>query len=156
MGFKTSASQDNEKGIGAVEVNQNPMLYSILENNGEAKATAQRSTPNFNLCLEGVGLQNVRNGGLNDNLQGVKNNQQIEGKVTNVDPSLTKNTITIRRMDLLGLPLKEPFTHLKNAPQNITIDFICMVIDIDESLTLSKALQSENKIQWEHVVQEEY
>jgi hypothetical protein len=40
MGFKTSALQDNEKGIGAVEVNQNPMLCSILENNGEAKATS--------------------------------------------------------------------------------------------------------------------
>jgi hypothetical protein len=41
MGFKTSELQDNEKGIGVVEVNRNPMLYSILENNGEVKAIAQ-------------------------------------------------------------------------------------------------------------------
>jgi hypothetical protein len=40
MGFKTSALQANEKGIGAMEVNQNPMLYSILENN-EVKVVAQ-------------------------------------------------------------------------------------------------------------------
>jgi hypothetical protein len=72
--------------------------------------------------------------------------------MTNVDPSLTINIIIARRTDLLGLPLREPFTHLKNAPQNIATDFICMVIDINELLTLSKALQSENKMQWEHVV----
>jgi hypothetical protein len=70
----------------------------------------------------------------------------------NVDPSLIRNIITTKRMDLLGLPLTELFTHLKSAPQNIAIDFLCMVINIDEPLTLSKALQSENKMQWEHVV----
>jgi hypothetical protein len=70
----------------------------------------------------------------------------------NVDPSLIRNIITTKRMDLLGLPLRELFTHLKSAPQNIAIDFLCMVINIDEPLTLSKALQSENKMQWEHVV----
>jgi hypothetical protein len=99
-----------------------------------------------------MGLRNGGNGGPNDNLQGVENNQQLEGKMTNVDPLLTRNIIITRRMDLLGLPLREPFTHLKSAPQNIAIDFICMVIDIDELLTLSKALQSENNMQWEHVV----
>jgi hypothetical protein len=59
--------------------------------------------------------------------------------MTNVDPSLTRNTIIDRRMDLLGLPLREPFTHLKSAPQNIATNFMCMVINIDELLTLSKA-----------------
>jgi hypothetical protein len=41
---------------------------------------------------------------------------------------------------------------LKNAPQNITADFIYMVVDIEKPLPLSKALQSENMMQWEHVV----
>ncbi len=97
MGFKTSALQDNEKGIGAMEVNQNSMLYNMLEKNGEAKATTQRSTLDFNLCFEGMGSQNGGNGGFNDNLQGVVNNQQLEGKMMNVDPSLTRNIITTRR-----------------------------------------------------------
>jgi hypothetical protein len=93
-----------------------------------------------------MGLQNGGNGGLNDKLQGVEKNQHLEGKMMNVDPSLTRNTIIARRMDLLGLPLREPFIHLKSAPQNIATNFICMLIDIDELFTLSKALQSENKM----------
>jgi hypothetical protein len=52
-----------------------------------------------------MGLQNGGNGGLNDNLQRANNDQQLEGEMVNVDPSLIKNTTTTRRMDLLGLLL---------------------------------------------------
>jgi hypothetical protein len=48
--------------------------------------------------------------------------------------------------------MKEPSTCLKSAPQNIIIDFIYMVANIDEPLPLLEALQSESKMQWEHVV----
>jgi hypothetical protein len=46
----------------------------------------------------------------------------------------------------MDLPLKEPSIQLRNAPQNIDINFICMVTNIDETFMLAKALQSENKM----------
>ncbi len=63
--------------------------------------------------------------------------------MTNDDLLLIRNNIIARRMDL---PLKEPSIQLRNAPQNIDINFICMVTNIDETFMLAKALQSENKM----------
>lgn len=73
--------------------------------------------------------------------------------MTNDDLLLTKNNITTRRMNL---PLNEHSTWLRNAPQNITTNFIYMVIYIYEPLTLLEVLQGENKMQWEQAIQEEY
>jgi hypothetical protein len=42
---------------------------------------------------------------------------------------------------------------MKNAPQIIIIDFVCMVVNINESITL---IEGENRIQWEQAMIEEY
>jgi hypothetical protein len=52
-----------------------------------------------------MGPQNGGNGSLNDNLQRAENDQQLEGEMINVDPSLNKNITTTIRMDLLRLLL---------------------------------------------------
>jgi len=35
---------------------------------------------------------------------------------------------------------------MRNEPQRIVIDFVCMVANIDEPITLIEALQGENKM----------
>lgn len=47
-------SQNSEKIIGTMDVNQNPILYSLLGDNIEITyaGNVQQSTPNFNLHLE--------------------------------------------------------------------------------------------------------
>jgi len=54
------------------------------------------------------------------------------------------------------MPIREPYARTRNAPQRIIIDFICMVANIDERITIIEGLQGENKMQWEQVVIEKY
>jgi len=60
--------QDNEKIIGAMDVNQNPILYSLLKDNIEITyvGNIQQFAPNFNLHLEE--MDTLSDGGHNDNI----------------------------------------------------------------------------------------
>ncbi len=145
IGFESNMSQDNEKIIGAMEVNRNAILYNLLKDNIKITyvGNIQQSAPNFNLHLEK--MDTLSHGGHNDNIQGVEIDQLLEGEgeLTNDDLLSPRNNIMARRMDL---PLKEPFIQLKSATQSIDNDFICMVININEAFMLSKALQGESKM----------
>lgn len=56
----------------------------------------------------------------------------------------------------MNLPIKEPYARTRNAPQRIIIDFVCMIANIDEHITVIEALQGENKMQWEQAMIEKY
>jgi hypothetical protein len=56
----------------------------------------------------------------------------------------------------MNMPIRKPYARKRNALQKIVIDFVYMVANIDEPITLIKVLQGENKIQWEQVVIEKY
>ncbi len=61
-------SQDSEKIIGTMDVNRNPILYTLLGDNIEITyaGNVQQSTPNFNLHLEE--MDTLSDGGHNDNI----------------------------------------------------------------------------------------
>jgi hypothetical protein len=87
-----------------MELNQNPM--NIVHHIGRQWGSYDYYSMIYPKSQSSkMGLQNGGNGGLNDNLQRVENNQQLEGEMINVDPSLIKNTTTTRRMELLRLLL---------------------------------------------------
>ncbi len=67
-GFESNMSQDNEKIIGAMEVNRNAILYNLLKDNIKITyvGNIQQSAPNFNLHLEK--MDTLNHGGHNDNI----------------------------------------------------------------------------------------
>lgn len=46
----------------------------------------------------------------------------------------------------MNLLIREPYAKMRNAPQRIVIDVVCMVANIDEHITLIEALQGKNKM----------
>jgi hypothetical protein len=46
----------------------------------------------------------------------------------------------------MNLLIKKPYAKMGNAPQRIVIDFVCMVVNIDEHITLIEALQGKNRM----------
>jgi hypothetical protein len=66
--FESNMSQDSEKIIGTMDVNRNPILYTLLGDNIEITyaGNVQQSTPNFNLHLEE--MDTLSDGGHNDNI----------------------------------------------------------------------------------------
>jgi hypothetical protein len=66
--FESNMSKDSEKIIGTMDVNWNPILYSLLGDNIEIiyAGNVQQSTPNFNLHLEE--MDTLSDGGHNDNI----------------------------------------------------------------------------------------
>ncbi len=66
--YESNMSQDSEKIIGAMDANQNPILYSLLGDNIEITyvGNIQQFAPNFNLHLEE--MDTLSDGGHNDNI----------------------------------------------------------------------------------------
>jgi hypothetical protein len=66
--FESNMFQDNEKIVGAMDVNRNPIFYSLLRDNIKIiyVGNIQQSVPNFNLHLEK--MDTLSDGGHNDNI----------------------------------------------------------------------------------------